>query len=356
MSHGITHRDTAWFFNKPAWHGLGEVATEKPRDAQDWLRLAKLDWQVDVDKFLTMGDLERALKGAGQSLTPRQVLNRAREFTVPDLRATVRADTHDVLGVVSDEYVDWQNREVFAFLEAMLGETEPETAFSLHGGKQVGALTRIPDSIEIGGDEVRTYIYARWRHDGNGALWVFPTPVRVVCANTDRAAIDVAGGGDSDVIHKIQHRGDKTTAVHEARTALSITANATKLLKRFGDRLARQKVSERQLAAVLDRLYPAGLGVEGGPNTTRGQKRRQSAQNAVRELHLRGDTQGNSPGTKWCLYNALIERHQHVLAVRTPSDVDDPTRERIGAERRFVRAFEDPDGFGSLALRAVVEA
>lgn len=348
MAHGITETDTAWFHNVPAWHGLGKVTKHRPQTAQEWLRMAQLDWEVRKDEILTLSDLRAALKGR-KTVTPAQVLAIASEHTMDSFRAITRVDTNDKLAVVTDEYVETQNAEHFAFLEALLGKTVPETAFSLWGGRQIGALTRLPKGIEVGGDEILLYLYLRSRHDGTGATWLFPTNVRVVCANTDRAAIDAAGGDDSPSIHKILHRGDKSSAIAEARAALQLTIDAGKQFKKLGDRLARQKVSERQLAKVMEQLYPSGIGVEGGPTTKRQQKTRVAAQESVRQVFLEGPTQGNSPATKWCLYQALIEHNQHHRSIRT-------TDERLAGERRFVRAFEDPEGFGKLALATVQAA
>jgi phage/plasmid-like protein (TIGR03299 family) len=310
--------------------------------------MAGLDWDIRKDEILTLADLRAALQGRG-TLTPVQVLAVAGEHAIDGWRAITRVDTNDKLAVVTDEYVETQNAEHFGFLEALLGETIPETAFSLWGGRQIGALTRLPESITVGGDEVRQYLYLRSRHDGTGATRLFPTDVRVVCANTDRAALDAAGGLDGPGVHKILHRGDKSSGIHQARQALQLTLDASQQFKQLGDRLAREAVSHRQLSNVLEQLYPSGIGIEGGPTTARQQRTRRASQESVRQIFLTGDTQGNAPGSKWCLYNAAIEHNQHHRSIRTKD-------ERLAGERRFVRAFEDPEGFGRVVLAAVETA
>ena len=78
---------------------------------------------------------------------------------VDGVHATVREDTDEVLGVVSDDYVVVQNRDCFAFLANLLGsELVFETAGSLWGGKQVFITAKLPDHITVGGDEVRPYV------------------------------------------------------------------------------------------------------------------------------------------------------------------------------------------------------
>lgn len=345
MSHGITEKDTAWFYREPAWHGLGVVSKKRPKTAQEWLKVAGLDWTVQMEELIPLPTLALLLKQQ-PGATGKQLLAMASEHAIPDHRAAVRSDTRDTLGVPSTTYEPFQNHEAFAFLDSLLGATIPETAFSLWGGKQVGALTRLPKHIEVGGDEVRQYIYMRTRHDGTGALWVFPSDVRVVCANTDRAAVAQAGGSDSPLVYKIRHRGNKSQAIHDAREALKVTIDYGKQFKKFGDKLASQKMAERQLAKVLEQLWPTDDVVA---STPRQRNARMASKEQVRDLFFRGDTQGNSPGTKWCAYNALTEFHQHDKLVRSSDD-------RVIAERRFIRSFEDPDGFQKTALKLVVAA
>lgn len=337
MSHGISEKDTAWFYRQPAWHGLGEVATKRPKTARQWLKQAGLDWRVRLDPVLTLPNVAIAANGPAKGTAAR-----AGEYAIDGFRAVVREDTGDVLGMVTPQYEPFQNHEVFDFLEALLGEVIPETAFSLHGGRQIGALSRIPEHIEVGGDEVRTFIYNRTRHDGGGALWTWPTNVRVVCANTDRLAIQEAGGQDSPTIHKIQHRGNRSVQVAEARAALQLTVDYRKQFKKVGDKLARQKITEKQLGRVLEQLYPSGT-------TDRKATTSAAARGAVMELFLHGPTVGNAPGSRWCAYNAIVEHHQHDRPVRTKDA-------RVSAERKFVRAIEDPDGFSAMAHKLVATA
>jgi len=104
-------------------------------------------------------------------------------------------------------------------------------------------------------------------------------------------------------------------------------------------------MTEKHLGKVLAELYPT---TQEGPGWTgkRGVKAREKSRETIRELFLRGDTQGNSPGSKWSAYNAITEYHQHDKLVRT----QDP---QLAAERRFIRSFEDPEGFQKRALALV---
>jgi phage/plasmid-like protein (TIGR03299 family) len=99
-------------------------------------------------------------------------------------KANLRGDAGEVLGIVSDECEVVDNRE-FRFLDALIGSELPfETAGSLWGGRRVWVLARLPEYIELGGDQSATYVYVANSHDGSMAVTAAATPIRIPCANT----------------------------------------------------------------------------------------------------------------------------------------------------------------------------
>jgi hypothetical protein len=109
MAHGITARDSLMVVRTPAWHRLGVVLDHAPQTLEEALKAAGLTWSVS-----------------------KHALHREDGRPVRGFHATVREDTDDVLGVVSDDYVVVQNRDCFAFLANLLGsELVFETAGSL---------------------------------------------------------------------------------------------------------------------------------------------------------------------------------------------------------------------------------
>jgi hypothetical protein len=74
-------------------------------------------------------------------------------------------------------------------------------------------------------------------------------------------------------------------------------------------------------------------------------KSRETAREAIRELFVNGKTVGNSPGTKLCGLNAILEYYQH-----------DAGGKRVSAQGRFLRATHDSEGFGREALDLVLAA
>src|SRR4051794_5427253 len=310
MAHGITNADSMMSVRRVPWHGLGVVLDERPRTLREALETARLTWKV-----------------------AKEPLYRADGHTVAGHHATVRDDTDQVLGVVGDDYVVVQNDECFAFLANLLGsELIFETAGSLWGGRQVFITARLPEHITVGGDEVRPYVVLSAWHTGTGAIRAMTTPVRAVCANTVRAALERARA-----VYRVPHVGDPTAQLHEARAVLGMTVDYYRQFAAFGDQLALEPMSEKALRHVVAELYPSDTALGG-----RALANRRRAREAVMAIFRDGDTVGNAPGSKWCAWNAIAEFHDHHGRRRT-------------AEGAWTRAVEDPSGLKARAV-ALVEA
>jgi phage/plasmid-like protein (TIGR03299 family) len=226
-----------------------------------------------------------------------------------------------VLGIVGERYRIVQNHEAFAFIDQLLGSSiNFETAGSLHAGRRVWVLATLPEHVEVGGDPVRPYVLLMNSHDGSTAVIAATTPVRVVCQNTLNWGLRSARQKFS-----IRHTEAVTQRVHEARRVLDLSINYYEQFKRFGDELATERCTERQLRAVLDELYPNGTDDSMG---TRARSSRQQTKDRIAELFLRGETQGNAPGSKWAAVNAIVEYGDWIRPLRSSA-------------QRFARALDD---------------
>ncbi|WP_327434829.1 DUF932 domain-containing protein, partial [Streptomyces sp. NBC_01236] len=144
---------------------------------------------------------------------------------IPQHFATAR--THpktgatETLGVVGSDYHPVQNEEHAEFLNLLADESGAhfETAGSLKNGRQVFLTMKMPQSLTIGGhDKVDLYIAAFNSHDGGSAFRIVVTPIRVVCANTQRAAIQ---GARSSYV--VRHTAGAKARIAQARSALGLT-------------------------------------------------------------------------------------------------------------------------------------
>src|SRR5205823_5287515 len=133
---------------------------------------------------------------------------------VPGKYTTVR--THPVLNVeqiigfdggfsdtVGENYVPYQNESLTEYLQRLTDESGAifDTAGSMRGGADVFVTMRMPDTMMVGGvDAVSMNIAVLNNHTGRRAITGLITPTRIVCANTQRAALANAAGS-----FKIRH-------------------------------------------------------------------------------------------------------------------------------------------------------
>ena len=123
----------------------------------------------------------------------------------PKMKATIRLDTHEALGIVSENYGIVQNEDAFKFIDMLVTgkltdqEHTPviETAGVLDKGKRVFVTAKFPDEIILdnkGDDRVEMYMVFTTSHDGLGAVKCMVTPIRVVCNNTLNFAMKYNAG------------------------------------------------------------------------------------------------------------------------------------------------------------------
>ena len=161
--HGLFENDTMFSVKEKPWHKLGTVVETAPT-VQEAIRLAGLDWQVELEKVWSNSGIE-----------------------MTDYQAVVRQDTHTALGIVGTNYKPLQNTEAFNWFEPFVenGLCSLETAGSLFNGKRVWILAKTQSDAEVvEGDKVESYILLSNSHDGTNAVKVGFTPIRVVCNNT----------------------------------------------------------------------------------------------------------------------------------------------------------------------------
>jgi len=201
MSHGITSTDRMIYTGAMPWHGLGTAMPEHCT-ARQALERADLNWPVHLhDVYAYYGEHERPMW-----------------TRIDGKRAIIREGAPEAFGIVSDDYVPFQNSDLADLIDAVAGPDAAavETAGSLHGGRRVWMALRT-SQFDIGGvDPVNTYALFATGHDGKTGIRVLPTPVRVVCWNTFRASGATGTAGLS-----IAHRGDLRASISAARDVLT---------------------------------------------------------------------------------------------------------------------------------------
>lgn len=162
------------------WHKQGTILQEEV-NGYEMLKAAQLDWTVHTST-LSYESIITNPDGTTQHLG---------NLPIPDRKAVYRSDTGGYLGVVGSDFEIFQQREVVEFFEGLVQGSKIiyETAGALGNGEIIWVLARIPDlKLDVKGDEIVPYMLINNGHTGKSALNCYPTTVRVVCANTLKAA------------------------------------------------------------------------------------------------------------------------------------------------------------------------
>ena len=221
--------ETMFSVRETPWHGLGTIVAEAP-DSQTALGLAGLDWNV-LQKDIITADRKELIHG---------------------FKANVRDADHKILGIVTDRYKVVQNREAFAFTDALLGEgVRYETAGSLQGGKRIWILAKLPQQYQMNGEEITPYLVFMNSHDGSAAMKVAMTPIRVVCNNTLNLALSTAKRSWS-----CNHTGNIQNKMEDARNTLLYADKYMSELGKKVDELNQIKLTDRKIMKYVEMLLP----------------------------------------------------------------------------------------------------
>lgn len=252
-------------------------------------------------------DAETALKNAGLDFTVEKIgLKTIDGDVIPNRFALRRTDTRDALGIVTDFYRPLQNREAFAFFDAIFGKDAAcyEVAGVLGKGEKVWLLAKLPGDFRVAGDDVvGKYLLLTNGHDTNEPVRAKFTPIRVVCQNTLNAAL----ANQANEV-RVQHIG-------AVKDKLDL---AGKLLKNAGlyfDEVQTvfRGFSKHGLKAKALRTYVTRVIVGDEANPDEISAPASKAINRIEELHEtgRGHDLKHVRGTLWGAYNAITEWVDH---------------------------------------------
>lgn len=284
MAHNLNFNNGKFSFvsanNVTPWHGLGQMVAGA-LTAQQALELGGLNF--DVQKYPCMA----AVNGQMVPVTGKF--------------ATVRGDNNQPLGIVGDRYQVVNNREAFAFFDAIVGPDAAiyETAGALGEGERIFITAKMPDTIRIAGtdDITEVYVMLTNTHDGSGAIIAAITPVRVVCQNTLNAAL-------RSMVSKVALRHTTNVKAHleQAQYVLGISNKAREEYEQMFNALACKKVSDQQAQQLIEGLFKS---------TKNDSTRIQNIRDAVTSAYYTGIGQNAILGTGWGLYNGITHYLSH---------------------------------------------
>lgn len=231
MSHEI---ETMAYAGQVPWHGLGTYVGENDVLSQDMLRMSGLDWTVSLKPiYASMGEgWYLACPGS----------------------AVVRDSDSRVLGVVGKRFSPLQNADCFTFLDCLVeeGQMKYHTAGSLRDGQRVWCLGKVGQQTIVPDDHRDDFILLYNGHDGSTAVRCLWTSIRVVCANTARAAL---AKGKKDGVY-LKHTLNLSKRIHEAKKALGLALRVFDASAEFERALARAHMNHQMWETFRDQLIP----------------------------------------------------------------------------------------------------
>jgi phage/plasmid-like protein (TIGR03299 family) len=284
------------------WHGEGTILADYPGDWDTARHLAGLDWEPE-SASVYIPHWEDA-DAAGPYFEP-----------VEGWRAIVRNDTGAVLSVNKDSYTIIGHGEMGEIVEAVLAQpgVKWETAGVLEGGRAVWCLALLDEPVELPGDDSPTlpYLAITNRHDGTAACALRATAVRIVCANTFRAA--ELEGERTGTTFSFTHRSGWRNRLDEARQAVTGARTEIARYSELAHELLAIPITAKQRELFVREFIPMP---PEGLVTDRVARNVEQARTAVRQI-LQSKTTDQVADTAYGLMQAAGEYLDHVRQARS---------------------------------------
>lgn len=298
--------------NVPAWHTLG-VVLDGTMDAAAAMRESHLaGWNVRKIPLLANVPDEVTVDG----------VTAAHTIEIPGKYATVRTNPIngevEPLGVVGESYLPIQNESSTDLLNALVEESGAhfETAGALRGGRETFVTMKLPETMELVRpdgtiDRTELYLGALNSHDGSSAFRMLVTPVRIVCANTQIAAISRARATWS-----IRHTSGALNAIAEARHSLGLTFKYMSAFEDECQAMIERSVEEDEIRAMLNKVF------ETTDKETTERKAKTMQEHVDNCITLLGSPTngGGVGGTAFGVYNSVTEYVDHHWKLRGAGD------------------------------------
>jgi phage/plasmid-like protein (TIGR03299 family) len=152
---------------------------------------------------------------------------------------------------VGSDYHIVQNREAFAFFDAIVGGGDGilyETAGALGNGERTFITAKLPDYIRVGnGDDItEKYIFLTTSHDGSGSITAAFTPIRIVCQNTLNASLH----NMSNVV-RIKHTAGAKQRLENAHRVMGLANTLSNQLEDIFNHWTTIEVTDHEVKKLI---------------------------------------------------------------------------------------------------------
>lgn len=266
------------------WSGVGTDVSEKT-SVDEILQKAGLDYTVTKEPvYLRDGIL------------------------VPSRIATIKSETREPIGLVSDRYEIYQNADAFKFLEEI-----PDIQFVRAGETYNGMvyiIGKLP-TLKVLDDEFTPYVIFQTSHNGWFSLRATICPLRIVCQNQFAMSFKNMTNTIS-----IQHSKRLEGRIMEAQQLLKDTAIYMQGFTNTAEELALLKITDTDRSKICDAFFESAKAI------TERQKSSFEEKKSRFNLCYNDDDNSNFRGTAWGLVNALTDYETHKERKQTPHSAD----------------------------------
>ena len=255
---------------------------------------------------------------------------------VPGWFVNVRSDNGLPLGIVSKRYSSFHNLQAFAWLSQIFGtEMEFVAAGDFMNSRRVWVLMRIPNYIDIAGEQIGQYAFIHTSHDGKHSVTASMTPYLVRTATLMTTEVRRARNYNAKRTIALRHVGNMDEKVQKAQAeeVLGVSTNYYRQFEEFGKMLATKPATAKEALEYASLLLP----IDDEKMGDRAIRNTESSRQKIVSLWKANGEHGKAPGSWWALYLAAVEFADWVR----------PQRKEDG---RFQRAIDDPDSFKSNAF------
>lgn len=257
---------------------------------------------------------------------------------VPDRHLVLRTNPingqPEPLGVVGNRWTPFHNEDTTGLLNALVDEGGAglETAGALRGGRDTFVTMRMPGHMEFRSpvtgelDATDLFISVLNNHTGEAPLRALISPVRIVCANTQRMA---EGSARSSV--SLRHVGDPRARLEEIRALLGLTFAYRDTFVEQCEALIASQLDTVQVLDIMEDIWGAPAA-----RTEAEAKSRKAKAATVHDVYMTSPTVAPFFGTAYGAYNAVTEYLDHLSPVAGSKADSDEERAVKRAQRTLM--------------------
>lgn len=303
----------------------GSVNVEDCHTSEEVMEKANLNWEVAKCEVYSKFPVEEDVMNKQDIYTEHHFMAHDENLTpalyakIPNGYATYRKDYGIPLGIVKERYTPVQNIEAFQFFDDAIGKNGAiwQTAGFFGMGERIFVSAKLPNTIEVKGDPVDSYLVFTNSHDGSSGVKILFTPIRIICLNTLNAAIR-----NTDNYVSFRHTRSVHESISTAKEILGICNVISDNLKEAYTEMAKITIKDdkfQQLVGELilsqneiDKLKEGGYTIKSIFNRNYNalefaniSTQKFKALTNIEYYYHNGIGQKEIEGTGWGVYNAL---------------------------------------------------